>query len=245
MTLSSGILGSGLKPEQPIYRTIPLVRLKQMLEQKQNVLVRPRKWPDTFEDLLGRSELIIANGYRAKFRTDNIFGQCWTLHTASDAIWQIYSKDRDGFRIRTTAGRLLASIRGQVPDSEYRCYIGRVSYLSDHELRRFGRTHFTDPNASPSEAIAEAFLVKRKAFEHEREARLIYQAPESTESVDLFSYRIDPNFLIDQIMVHPMVSYQEYKDFRTAFLAMGFTGAIKRSLLYQEPRGFTFKFGPT
>lgn len=172
-----GILGNRLTRKSHVYRTISFERLVELLTLKRNVLVRPKLWVDTFEDLLGKSTLRNgSSGQRAIIRTNHIYGQCWTRHTVSDAIWQIYSNGTDGFRLRTRVDRLLGSLKSQVEEPDTSCYIGRVHYLKDNELVEFGKTHFMDPNAIPSEVVASAYLVKRNAFEHEKEVRLIYQA---------------------------------------------------------------------
>lgn len=134
-----GILGPDLTPKTSIYRTVTFERLVELLTLKRNVLVRPKKWADTFEDLLGKSVLRIDSRNCGTFRTDHIYGQCWTLHTVSDAIWQIYSNGNDGYRLRTRVDRLLGSLKSQVDHPDIRCYIGRVRYLKDRELIEFGK----------------------------------------------------------------------------------------------------------
>lgn len=239
-----GIIGTGVKARTQIYRTVTFKRLVELLTLKRNVLVRPRKWPDTFEDLLGQSILRIGTKDHGTFSTEHIYGQCWTLNTVSDAIWQIYSEGKDGFRLRTNVGKLLGSLKSQVADPDINCHIGRVRYLRDHELVDFGKTHFAQPEGCDSDVVAEAFMVKRRAFEHEQEVRILYQAPNAGEHGDLFPYTLDPNEIIDQILVHPLVPYADFKRTKLEIRKMGFAGEIKRSLLYKKPEGFEIQWGP-
>ena len=45
-------------------------------------------------------------------------------------------------------------------------------------------------------------------------------------------------------MIHPLTSYEQYIRIKQKIREIGFTGEIKRSLLYSEPEGFEFQFGP-
>src|SRR5690606_15047899 len=90
-----------------------------------------------------------------------------------DAMWQIYSNKKDGVRIRTTVGALIESLCKIHGDwSNLTCFIGRVEYMSEKRLKELARTIFQD-GITP-EAIARSLLVKRNAYTHEREVRLIY-----------------------------------------------------------------------
>lgn len=80
-------------------------------------------------------------------------------------------------------------------------------------------------------------MVKRPAFKHEREVRLVFvpQASRDDES-DLFSYAVSPHQLIDQIMIDPRVSASDAIALKARLRrTTRFSGAIKRSLLYAPP----------
>lgn len=229
---------------QKIYRTITYPRFVQMMSGT-NALVHPRKWEDTFEDLLGKAEII--SGFKGAGRFDSrfIFGQCWTRHSASDGIWRIYSKGTDGIRIRTTIGKLLSSVQREHDPDGFRAYVGRVQYLPDAKLIEFGKRHFQDSSGSAGRDIAGAYLVKRKAFEHEREIRLIHnRTGETDHEADIFPYAIEPNDFISQVMLHPQLDRAEYKALKKVIRSLGFKNEIKHSMMYRQPEGFQFHFRP-
>jgi hypothetical protein len=63
--------------------------------------------------------------------------------------------------------------------------------------------------------FARTLLVKRPAFRHEREIRLLlFQQDESKIRDDLFPYPIHPNALIDQVMIDPRVSAEDARELR-------------------------------
>lgn len=231
---------SNLSRDTKIYRTISVGRLTQMFEEKANVVVRPSLWDDTFENL-ALSSVFDSQGEQGSFGfKDDLYGQCWTLHTASDAIWRIYSNGTDGVRIRSTVGKVFDSLareRKFGPAGE--THIGRVSYLSDRGLKKFAATHFLGGNLN-SRSVAQTLTIKRKAFLHEKEVRLIYHSDNPLND-PIVKYSIDPHSLIDQIMLHPQLTLLEARKLKNSIEQdLGFKGKIKRSLLYAPPKGFAF-----
>ena len=68
----------------------------ELFEGRKNALVLPSKWQDPFENVILNAVVRTASGESGKFSFhEDIYGQCWTLHTASDAMWRIYS-DKEG-----------------------------------------------------------------------------------------------------------------------------------------------------
>lgn len=233
-----------IRPGQQIYRTITFARFAQMMSGT-NALVHPRKWEDTFEDLLGKAEIVPGSKRKGTFDTGHICGQCWTRHTASDGIWRIYSKGTDGIRIRTTIAKLLASVQRDHDPQGFRTYVGKVQYLSDTKLIEFGKRHFRESSGSAGRNIAGAYLVKRNAFAHEREVRLIHsRSAKLTGDANVFLYAIEPNDLISQVMLHPKLDRTEYKTLEKIIRSLGFTNEIKHSMMYRQPKDFQFHFGP-
>lgn len=189
-----------------------------MLANEANVLVKPSKWEDPFENFI--------------LRADKIYGQCWTLQTASDAMWRIYSPNADAVRIRSTVRRLLESLtqaRGSSAGTE--TFIGKARYLSSQKLMAYAKTiqHKAHPNPG---ILASTLLVKRPAFKHEREIRLVFgpRSPRDHQS-ELFSYKINPQHLIDQVMIDPRVS---------ASKAVSLKARIQYDEFFRRNQAFTF-----
>jgi hypothetical protein len=230
-----------LNRDTKVYRTLSVERLFQMFEEKINVVVRPSLWDDTFENL-ALSSVFDANGTTGTFSfKDDLYGQCWTLHTASDAIWRIYSNGTDGVRIRTTAGKLFDSLSADERlGSAGETHLGRVQYLSDTKLRKYADEHFVQSTLC-SETIAQTLTIKRRAFSHEKEVRLIYHSDRPHDE-KVLRYKIDPHALIDQIMLHPQLARVDAERLKSRIKRhLGYSGEVKRSLLYAPPKGFAFK----
>ena len=84
---------------------------------------------------------------------------CWHMNEhESAAMWKLYLKSDEGIAIQTTYDRIVASLD---LEKELNTFVGKVNYL-DYEKDSFdwGNTY-------------NAFLHKRRSFEHERELRII------------------------------------------------------------------------
>lgn len=230
--------------DKPIYRIISIERLEQLFSSKQNVLVSPKKWDDPFENFILKSKIRMDDGEVGEigFR-DTYYGQCWTTHKASDAMWRIYSEKSQGVRIRTTIRKLaesLSNTQGEWKNSS--CFIGKVEYLRKQKLLEFANNVLI--GMPQSKDFARTLLVKRPAFQHEREVRLIYSDINKKNTKDIFSYTINPHELIEQIMIDPRLTVDEAKKIKSKIrLKTNYTGKIKRSLLYAPPEDMVFRFG--
>jgi hypothetical protein len=87
--------------DKPVYRIVTFERFRQLFQEKQNTLVSPVLWDDPFENFILRCPVQLVTGELASVDFhDQYFGQCWTLKSASDAMWRIYSQDKRGIRMR-------------------------------------------------------------------------------------------------------------------------------------------------
>jgi hypothetical protein len=79
-----------------VYRIISIERLFELFASRQNVLVKPKKWEDPFENFILRCRIQLPDGRYATFGfQDKFYAQCWTFQSASDAMWRIYSRTSD------------------------------------------------------------------------------------------------------------------------------------------------------
>ena len=227
-----------------VYRIIPVKRHYDLFTKRENVLVRPARWEDPFENFILNSKARLPDGEIVQFSFNNDFyGQCWTLLTTSDAMWRIYSPGAQSVRIRTTVRKLVDSLSTALGEwANVQVFIGKVHYLTDKQLLSFADNVFAH-GLNPV-ALAETLLVKRKAFVHEKEVRLLYFEKSNRSAEDLFHYDVNPNALVDQIMIDPHLSKDDADDLKEKIKdETGFTGTIKRSLLYAPLKGMIFPIG--
>jgi len=227
-----------------IYRIISLSRLFELFSSCENVFVKPKRWDDPFENFILRSRIRFPSGeIYSHGNREAIYGQCWTLQSASDAMWRIYSPHGNAVRIRITPRRLAQSIVGSSAVRPHTVRIGKVSYLGQAALVRFARRSFKTGEFDYG-AMGRTLLVKRLAFRHEREVRALIFASvdEAAKSdSDLLQCPVNPHALVDQVMLDPRYTAENAESVKKRiFSETDFHGEILRSLLYAPPPRLLF-----
>jgi hypothetical protein len=223
--------------KKSIYRVFSIQRLIEICSSKKNTLVRPKKWDDPFENFILTRAIAAKQGrYPGITVQGNFYGQCWSNLEESDAMWRIYSPDKNGVKVKTTIGKLVNSLIKSV-NGNGECFIGKVSYLEDSSLKnKLEDESWLLDEAARSRGRANALLYKREEFSHEHEVRLLYLFPIQTQD-DLFSYSIEPLKLFDSIQFDPRISdelFSVYKHYLKT--KVGFRRSINKSKLYQLPQ---------
>lgn len=129
---------NGLDLSRPVYKYIPLKYVITMLKTQKLYVGKVKKWEDTYENFLLKQDFVYDNRHlSADNLMDQIYGQCWTLLSESDAMWRIYSnpsKMNDiAIRIKTTAQRLFDAVYTS-DDCMATTSIGSVEYVYKKEI---------------------------------------------------------------------------------------------------------------
>jgi hypothetical protein len=209
-----------------LYRIVRFERLVQLLKTDEWHFAHPSTWEDPYE-----------------IRTVNplsssLFAQCWCRKGVSDAMWRIYSSDKLGVRIRTTATSLnealtLATLRRKLGHR-----MNKVSYVTERQYAE----RIAVINASLAKRVTFArasqhLFLKRVAFEHEAETRVVVfdldQPLEST--VKFVKVQLPTRDLIDSVLVDPRAP-DEYVEMYQDYLArtLHFAGKVEKSSLYRS-----------
>jgi hypothetical protein len=236
---------SGISLDKPIYRVYPIERLVQMFIEKKNTLVKPKMWDDPFENFF-LTQTFIPYGEFGDFR-DSFYGQCWTLNSKeSDALWRIYSHNKNGVRIKTTIYKLFYSFYN--PKDSFASvsqFIGKIKYYPEKTIKNDYEKEFenihSDPQVITNLAI-QSLLTKRIEFKHENEVRLLYTDSDIYNrkeylKKDIYQYRFEPLNIVDEILFDPRFDNTLYNIFKEKMVTLGFNvNKIKKSKLYQFPK---------
>ncbi len=207
--------------------------------------MRPILWDDPFENFLFSTVGLEADGRRVDFAfRDDFYGQCWTDADETDAMWRIYSRDKDGVRVQCTPHKLLAGLYRSEDLFRDICYfIGKMSYHTKEELCSllhdvdFVRSVAFDGNGAKQ---CETFLLKRKAFSHESEVRLLYQLRATNAAAgDHFFYPLDPLLMFDELVLDPRLDKSTAESQNARLIDLGFTCRVRQSELYQLPERYS------
>jgi len=225
--------------EKPIYRIVSFERLVELFTSRKMVLVHPTKWDDPFETHVISAKFRIGDATTERAHRRVIHGQCWTTKSQSDALWRIYSPNKDAVRIRTTPkilGEALAQSLEKLPRSKW--FIGKVAYLPQKDL--VGRA--TELAAAMLEdrseaSAAQSLLFKRNSFSHESEIRSLVVDRHNRAKSGLLPLDIDPHKLIQSVYIDsraPSSMVDVY--LRHLSIELKFKGKVGRSTLYDPPK---------
>lgn len=224
--------------DTPIYRIMKEEHVIRMFAEQSNVLSQIHNWKDRFENFqmaLGG----VLDGERFEFSFKNDFvGQCWTRHALSEAMWGIYANDASKrfLRIKSTPRKLLTALAKAHPwMPQDTCFLGKVLYKTEKGLR--SSLEDGAQMSISTVGLARALLLKRRAFKHENEVRLLYFGKaEDCDEKGLYRYAMDPNDMVTQIMADPNRDPTNWaKDKARLKKETGFSGEIKRSKMYDPP----------
>lgn len=230
-----------------IYRIFSFDRLRQIFSEKKLTLVKPKLWDDPFENFILNAEGQMPDGRVFSFGARELFyGQCWTLARENDAMWRIYSPEKDGVKVKTTIRKLfkplfdkgghLTKTNGDIYN--HSAFIGKVKYETTKVLLEM----LNDETRMSSKVYdksgwgqASTFYFKRIAFKHEREVRIMWFERENSNS-DFFKFEIEPNELFDQIVFDPQMKKSVYKRQKEELKSWGYDKSVFQSGLYKVPK---------
>lgn len=257
-TNSVGLLKSNLlniaDADAPIYRIYPLWLFEEALRLRQLVLVAPERWQDPYEILTARVMIVYERTAPGEQQPLGpllrpAYAQCWSNTKESDTLLRAYSrivKDPhvgrntcpcdEGVRVRSTSRKLLQGLEAWSPSPAAKsCFIGSVLYADgDHILQEL--TNLVDRHGT--EALSEGrlraalLLLKRSAFQHEAEVRLIYIQTRDVPAAPLVRIPINPSEIFDEVTFDPRLAEFERRERETVARSLGYTGAFAESDLY-------------
>ncbi len=243
-------------PDLPIYRIYSLWFLEEALRLRQLALTLPASWEDPFE-IVG--DAIAVNTHRGD-RIEQViinqslppaFAQCWSRTGESDSLLRAYSRvvkdphfgrntcPRDeGVRVRSTPRKLLqALLAGTPPGLKGHWFVGAVQYLPREALLQeianaIGR-HGFQVFEVPSNR-AKLLLLKRDAFSHEAEIRIIFVRQNREPREAVIRVPIEPSAVFDEMSFDPRLQTFERRERETVARSLGYQGQIAESGLYQR-----------
>lgn len=240
--------------DKKIYRIFSFQRLKEIFDEQKLTLVKPKLWDDPFENFILNSTGILPDGRCCSFAfRDHYYGQCWSLNKESDAMWRIYSPNKDGVKVQTTIRKLFspifqnAGIDYKADGTPYNlsAFIGKVKYAKSKALIEM----LNDTGRMNSKIFdqtgwgqASTFFFKRIPFKHEQEVRIIYDAQNGYSS-DLYKVDINPFEVFERIVFDPRMPEDNYNHHRAEVKSWGYTKSIIQSGLYKL-RNFKIRLNP-
>ena len=224
-----------------IHKYIPLNYLLVLIKEKRLILNRVSAWEDPYENFLLKQHFVKPGDLKASYytsvedHTKGLYGMSWTLQEETDSLWRVYSSNKLSVRISCRVEKLVETVSSE--DNQWGIWLDKVQYLSEKKIKSWLK-QCRDISTYDQfvEKMSESFFIKRKAFEAEKEFRLIVNFHKKDNSSTIF-YRCDPDTLIETIYTDPRLNKYEYEAVRAALVGVGVKeDKIKASKLYSfEP----------
>jgi hypothetical protein len=224
--------------DQPIYKFIQLRYFLEAIEKQQLHFKDVSKWDDTWELPYRRFDLSNLDGLqKAIFEHPKywpIYGTCFTENYDTDALWRIYSANRNSICFKTTPRKILHALI-QYKDHA-NCYMSKVVYMNINETD-VGDI-FEPKKYIKYPGTMYGALIKRSAFLHEQEIRLLIRSFSDTSGInrnqdDLF-VNLDYLSIIEEIILDPRLTKQEVEFNKLGFEYLNIP--INQSQLYAKPK---------
>ncbi len=134
----------GVSESTVVYRIFTAERFFQLWESSQITFVKPTLWEDPYENIFLHTIVEKPDGSILGFNNlvEDLYSQCWTTCPESDALWRIYSPDKTGIMVKSTAGKIISSFFDNLLANEHfekeglNNYIraGKVVYLQEDQI---------------------------------------------------------------------------------------------------------------
>lgn len=179
--------------DKKLYRFIGFEDFVNLMINKKDRFAHPTSWDDKYEGFLfshmedeadvrnivkimydilcvGNYDAIIKNYYNLWSGKWFTYGQCWSSHKETDAMWRCYSYGNKAVRLRTTESKLLKHVKTEFPAEEkYDVCLQKVKY----DLKKNNTLEQQIVQMKVSKNPLEAYYHKRNVFSHESEYRLL------------------------------------------------------------------------
>lgn len=221
---------------EPIYQILPLKYLKSILINEElrfnNVF---QSWEDPYELFIFKQKTFLEG---KSFSIDNYekrtYGQCWSLNKDTDAMWRIYSPDRNGVRIKTTIGKMIRVLDKTREMMWTAPIFGRVKYVEQSDINTYLRDIEKGGSGKYFESISDSLFYKRTEFSHENEVRFIINVDPNQPHIKkgYINLKVNPSDFIEEIGLDPRLDTNEVNEIKEDLLTINNSINITQSDLY-------------
>jgi hypothetical protein len=221
-----------------LYRIMSVKRVKELFEDGVLVFLKPEAWKDPFENYISKVSFI--DEKRIKHHINylkNVFGQCYSLGTETSLMWDAYTPNKDGVRIKIEKDKLIGFLntQKQYPVSHFR--FAKVIYkkYGDFVSKLKNNDALINLYRNQNNELIDFLFEKRYEYRDEREFRIMYDANnDGCNYGELLKINISVLDLIDSVRFDPKMHEDECNQLKVYFRSKGIDGRkIQRSLLYK------------
>ena len=237
----------------PIYQILPVKCLIKIFRNNSlrfnNIL---QSWEDPYELFMLKQKITVEGfpNFNAPLELQkNYYGQCWSLNKDSDAMWRIYSPDKESVRIKTTVMKMINVLKQTRAMMRVAPLFGKVKYLTQDKITEWLLKTQNDKKLWIFDCFSRSLFVKRCEFEHENEIRFLihngnFDDAPTYDNVydDYIDMQVEPSTFIEEIALDPRLSDEDFEDRK--ILLSSITGNIpicKSDLYTFKPIELSYK----
>jgi hypothetical protein len=229
-----------LRSDTVLWRYVDAARLFDFFENSTLFFCRADHFSDKFEgaftpslrqqisDACAKGEIDYTYEQFKRRMRESVFINCW--HRSQDgsaAMWALYGKSECAVALTSTVGQLADALAGV--EREHDIWIERVEYVK----------HWSDPKLDVSPDYARIFAYKTKAYEYEKEVRVIIDRTRH-ESIPEIAQAgivvpIDASRLLRSIVIAPDAPPWFEALVRQSASRYGIRAPVRRSKLATDP----------
>jgi len=231
--------GEPLRRDTVLWRYLDAAKLFDFFENSTLFFCRADHFSDKFEGAFTpslRDQISAAHArgeidydyeqFKRRMR-ESVFINCWHRNQDdSAAMWALYGKSECAVALTTTVGQLTDIV---TDIEEHRISIARVEYVK----------HWSDPKLDVSPDYTRIFSYKTKAYEYEKEVRVIIDrtraAPPADPSRPGIVVPIDAGRLLRSIVIAPDAPPWFEQLVRQSARRYGIRAPVRRSRLATDP----------
>ena len=184
--------------EDYVYRYIPIHRFWEIMESKEIVFMRLRKFEDPFEGFLTKRLFKAAKEDYDSWVKLRYF-LCCTAHRERDHDWRNYTPNRDGVRLKISVNELKKSCKSHGNVCK------EIQYLTSKEVAELVKKLDRDIYSGK---VDDLFFYKRTAFKDEKEFRFSIQ---TSHRKSFFGMKIEPEKAIRSLLFDPRMSSKVFE----------------------------------
>lgn len=226
------LISDNINEEDHLFRYMSLAQFLSLIENRKLFLRKVKLWDDPWEAPDDQLPIIREDGEPIKAESlivSSTVGQCWTYEKDSDAMWRIYSNDRQGIMIETIVKNfsLVKNLK--------RAALSKVIYYnkSNYIEKRYEVAN------NRSYGFTGDMALKREAFKHENEVRLLvclqaYEGMENPWDISTVGFEIEPEQFIHSITFDPRADEWYVEAIKKYCQSKHLTCPVEKSNLYQK-----------
>lgn len=232
---------------------MPLKYIRDLFLLRKLYFRRVTDWEDPYEDFIQKQTFkwnYNRNG-KPPFWPE-YFGVCWTTLEESDAMWRIYSLKTEDLKSKDKRNDVAIKIKVDLESlekrikrslsSEMEIMCRDVIYTEKDEID-FALDKLSNiEGVKLQDLIINTLFVKREAFKHECEFRVVIQIP-SISSFSKDDHLLIPfdTSIIQEFVIDPRLQEEQSQEVEKELLKLGiYQYKIKKSKLYAPIKKHTF-----